>query len=259
MCRTRHFNDKLEVFHVWRVPLHSVLHPIVQASSGQVIGHEALLRGPTSSAWESPAQLFAEADRQGDRVSLEQAARRLAVSRLPDLPSHQSLFVNIDPVVAPAVPPIPAPPDRVVLEIAETRPIGDDQALRSQIDAWRLQGHRIAIDDYGAGYMGVKTLLALEPDIVKIDQAVIRGLDHHPARRAAVEAIMHVTQAIGPILVIAEGVETPEEFWALQDCGVDYMQGYLFGKPQESPIRDVVSVLPTRTRPDASTSREHRN
>ena len=220
---------------MWDLSLSSVLHPIVDARTGHVIGHEALLRGPRGTRWESPQVLFDEAEHRGARAALETRARQLAVSRLADLPPEQVLFVNIDPIVPPAQPPIPAPPDRVVLAITETRSVVDDRSLLTQISAWRSQGHRIAIDDYGAGYMGLGALLAIQPDLVKIDRSIIGGIAQDAARRASVEAVVHVATAMGT-LVVAEGVETPEEFWTVRACGVHYVQGYLFGKPSETPV-----------------------
>ncbi len=231
---------------MWRIPVRSVLQPIVHASTGKVIGHEALLRGPAGSAWESPAALFADAQMTGETAALEGAARHLAVGRLGDLPPDQSLFINVDPILPQSTPPVVPPTDRIVLEIAETRSILEDANLISHIMAWRSQGYRIAVDDYGVGYMGVGAVLVIRPDIVKIDRLVIMGIHEDAARRAAVEAILHVTRAMGT-LVIAEGVETIEEFHALQDCGVEYMQGYLFGKPQYEPAAGVVS-LPSEVR-----------
>lgn len=224
--------------------LRSVLQPIVDAHTGRILGHEALLRGPAHSAWESPAALFAEADRRSERQSLESEARRLAVARLPDLSANQLLFVNVDPVVPPSDPPIPAPPDRVVLEITETRSLVDDSALLDRIAAWRTQGHRIAIDDYGAGYMGLGAALAVRPDIVKIDRYVTVGAVADPLRQAAVEAVLNFCEKADAI-VIAEGVETPEEYWLLRHLGVRYMQGYLFGRPADTPRGDWVT-LPSR-------------
>ena len=226
---------------MWRIPLRSVLQPIVHASTGQVIGHEALLRGPAGSQWESPAALFAEAKRQGKGHILEGEARRLAVSRLDDLRQDQSLYVNVDPILPQSTPPVVPPTNRIVLEIAETRSIIDDEDVITHIMAWRSQGYRIAIDDYGVGYMGIGTALVIRPDIIKIDRLVIMGVHQDRARRAAVEAILHVTQAMGTI-VIAEGVETEEEYMALRDCGIEYMQGYLFGKPQDVPVDGHVPI-----------------
>lgn len=123
---------------------------------------------------------------------------------------------------------------RVVLEVTETRPILDDAHLMDHITAWRDQGYRIALDDYGVGYMGVGALLTVRPHIVKIDRAVTAGAWRDSVRQAAVMAILHVAHAAGAI-VIAEGVETAAEYWLLRQLGVRYMQGYFFAKPQFAP------------------------
>ena len=89
---------------MWEITLRSVLQPIVDAESGQILGHEALLRGPEGTEWESPAALFAEAARRGASEALEMEARRLAVARLADLPENQALFINVDPILAQSPP-----------------------------------------------------------------------------------------------------------------------------------------------------------
>lgn len=88
------------------------------------MGHEALLRRPAGSHWESPAALFAEAERRGERAILESEARRLALAQLGDLPDNQDLFINVDPIVFQSTPPIiPRTTERVILEVTETRSI----------------------------------------------------------------------------------------------------------------------------------------
>lgn len=229
--------------------LHTVIQPIVHSINGSVWGHEALLRGPEGSIWESPAMLFSEADRQNQRAGLEYQARKLAVERLPDLPVDQLLFVNIDPLILPADPPIDAPSDRVVLEISESRSLLDNPQSLAQLQLWRKQGHLLAIDDYGSGFMSLSALLTLRPDILKIDRFIVAGVDHDPIRRAAIEAILHIARKSG-MITIAEGVETPQEFWTLRYCGVRYMQGYLLGRPQVQPIIGNVSLPVVRGGPN---------
>lgn len=99
--------------------LWSALQPIVALDSGYVVAHEALLRGPAGTDWESPAALFAAADRMGSRLVLEANARRMALRRLPDLPENQKLFINID-ALSPEIPAMPGysaiDPKRVTLK-----------------------------------------------------------------------------------------------------------------------------------------------
>jgi EAL domain-containing protein (putative c-di-GMP-specific phosphodiesterase class I) len=171
-------------------------------------------------------------------------ARRLAVARLDDLPDDQALFVNVDPVLPKSTPPIIPPIHRIVLEIAETRSILDNPQLLDHITTWRSQGYRIAIDDYGAGYMGLGAALTVRPDIVKIDRSVTAGVLTDRVRQAAIKSTLYVFDA-AEAMVIAEGVETPEEYWLLRQLGVRYMQGFLFGRPQADPRPGPIK-LPSR-------------
>lgn len=181
---------------------------------------------------------------------MEYQARRLAVERLSDLPPGADLFINIDPIIPPASPPIPAPPDRVVLEISESRSILDSADLMERILAWRRAGHRIAIDDYGAGYWGLGAALALRPDIVKIDRSVLVGAVTERVRQAAVQAVLYVCETLGA-MVIAEGVETADEYELLKSLGVRYMQGWLWGHAQSAPNLGPMPLPDAPDRPSA--------
>lgn len=227
--------------------LRSDLQPIVHAHLGTILGHEALLRGEAGTEFESPDALIGEATQHGTRETLEAKARELAVARLPDLPADQWLFINID-TANPDLPILPAEspvaPERIVLEISEKWPILDNPRLLAQVDAWRAAGFRIAVDDYGNGYMGLGAVFALKPDVLKIDRVVTSGAVHDDVRQAAIEAVLHIA-ARAHMVVIAEGVETPQEYWLLRSLGVRYMQGFLLGRPQSEPQRDRVK-LPSR-------------
>lgn len=123
-------DDMIQVVCSMGGQLWSALQPIVDTDTGRVVGHEALLRGPLGTTWASPAALFAAAARLGHQIILEANARHLAIRRLPDLPSHQRLFVNIDAMVhdmpaAPGHPPLLV--HRIVLEISERQPISITQ------------------------------------------------------------------------------------------------------------------------------------
>lgn len=221
--------------------LHIVLQPIVDITNGDVIAHEALLRGPAGSPLESPARLFEEAERKGERRQLETQARRLAVSRLTDLPHHQRLFINVDA----RYPDIPAMPDhpaehaaRVTVEISERYPVMDNPLLINQVKRWRAMGHQIALDDYGAGYMGMGAVIALDPDLIKLDRVVIAEIDHDHRRRIMVSAMVNMARDLG-IAVVAEGVETAGECAAIQEAGITLAQGYYLQRPDDIPTTHI--------------------
>lgn len=230
--------------------LWAALQPVVNLHTGKVVAHEALLRGKPGSSWESPAALFAIARRLNQRVNLEITARKVGLSRLPDLPMNQNLFLNVDNLK----PDIPAMPGfsridsrRVVLEISERRPILTNPALLRQVDIWRSEGHAIALDDYGAGYMGTGAILELHPDILKVDHLLISGVDHDYRRQVVVKSLVQMCEELS-IELIAEGIETQKELYTLQKFGVNYGQGFLLGRPQQTPLLESPADLFYRDR-----------
>lgn len=219
-----------------RQSLWCALQPIVDAITGRVVAHEALLRGPRNTPWESPQNLFQSAQRLGQTDLLEFNARRLAIRRQKDLPSSQVLFMNIN-ATNPSLPlrlESWSIPPRLAIEISEQQPILDNPELAEQIAKWRQAGHPIVLDDYGAGYMGPGAILAIRPNVIKIDRQLIESLDHDPAKRVLVNAIAETARALG-ILLIGEGVETMHEFIALRKMGIRYMQGFYFARPSPDP------------------------
>lgn len=227
-------------------PLWAALQPIINIHSGEIIGHEALLRGAPHTHWESPDVLFAIADRLGHRTVLEANARCLALNRLRELPLTQNLFLNVDALSC-DIPAMPGhrytDPRRVVLEISERQPILDNPILLKQVPEWKKAGHLIALDDYGSGYMGLGAILMLEPDILKLDRIVIAGIDHNPVKQKIIRAMAHLAKALG-LDIIAEGIETQGELDVLRDSGILYGQGYLLGRPSPFPL--VPQTLPMR-------------
>lgn len=149
----------------------------------------------------------------------------------PDL----TLFVNVD--VEELLGPIGAGDDaltefasRVVLEVTERAPISELPEVKERSTALREQGYRFAIDDLGGGYAGLSSLALMEPQFVKIDQALIRDVDTLPVKRKIVGSLVALSRQLG-IGCIVEGVETLGERDALAALGCDLMQGYLFGRP----------------------------
>jgi EAL domain-containing protein (putative c-di-GMP-specific phosphodiesterase class I) len=121
--------------------------------------------------------------------------------------------------------------DRVVLEVTERAPLEGLGDLREQGRRLRARGFRLAIDDLGAGYAALSSFASLEPDMVKIDMSLVRGLDQHSTRRKLVTSVVELCRDLR-ILVVAEGVETAAERDVLLQVGCDLLQGYLFGRPE---------------------------
>lgn len=122
------------------------------------------------------------------------------------------------------------PTHQIIFEITENERVVDKEHLKRIMQEYRRRGFKTAIDDFGAGYSGLNLLAEFQPDIIKLDMELVRGIGSNPVRQAIVQGIIGVCKALA-IDVIAEGIETEGEFLTLQALGVHYFQGYYFAKP----------------------------
>lgn len=208
---------------------------VTDLATDSVVGVEALSRFAAEPA-RPPDVWFAEAERVGLGVELQILAIEHALAALKELPSAVFLAVNLTPdvildrerrLLAVAEPVL----DRLVLELTEQFPVEDYDALNAAIAPLRAAGVRLAVDDTGVGYAGLRHLIALQPDIVKLDMSLTRGVDRDPARRALAGALVRFGSETGA-LVVAEGVETAAELQTLRDLEVPWVQGYVIARPQ---------------------------
>jgi EAL domain-containing protein (putative c-di-GMP-specific phosphodiesterase class I) len=207
------------------------LQPIHRLDSGRTAGAEALARFPDRKE-RAPNHWFEEAFDVGLGVDLELAAVRQALAALPFVPAGQYLSINVSPATLLSdglTPLIEGIGTRdVVLEITEHKKVDDHAALRRRLA--RLRRYvRVAIDDVGAGYAGLQHIIAFEPDILKLDLSLTRGIDGDAAKRALAVAMVSFAAGIGSAIV-AEGVERQEERDVLRDLGIVYGQGWLFSR-----------------------------
>jgi EAL domain-containing protein (putative c-di-GMP-specific phosphodiesterase class I) len=222
--------------------------PIVDLSTGEIIGYETLIRGDPALPWTSPEQLFAEARARGLDAELEAQCRALGIDwALQHLTGTQKLFLNINGAYA-GFPIDPhgrsLEPARVALEISEHHNTLASADCLQQIQRWREDGYAIVIDDYGVGYAGLGLLLATQPHIVKIDRSLIADIDHHTARQSVVAHFRDLALDQG-ITLVAEGIETAAELQVLQRIGIPLGQGFFLGRPQRESVASPV-LLPTR-------------
>ena len=207
------------------------LQPIHRLVDGAPVGAEALARFPDFDE-RPPSAWFDEAFEVELGVDLELAAIRQALAALPYLGLDQYLSLNISPATVmsgDAEPLLAAAGGRaLVLEVTEHHRVDDYQALAAALNRLRPYA-RIAIDDVGAGYAGLRHIVALRPDILKLDISLTRDVDRDPAKRALAVALGSFAEHIGCI-VVAEGIERPEERRALHELGIAYGQGWLFSR-----------------------------
>ncbi|MCA9415976.1 MAG: EAL domain-containing protein, partial [Candidatus Omnitrophica bacterium] len=132
------------------------------------------------------------------------------------------------------------PQRNIIFEVTEGEKVTDHGHLKSIFDEYKRLGFKTAIDDFGAGYSGLNLLAEFQPDIIKLDRALIMGIDQDHVRQTIVGAVLSVTRELG-IDVIAEGIETTEESQTLRDLGVRLFQGYLLAHPQTGTLPEYVS------------------
>ena len=219
--------------------------PIVELATGRIVGHEALVRGPEGSSYAMPDSLFPLATREGLSQLLEAACRHRALRGAALLAPGEVAFVNIDG----RWPHVDGGPDLsqaglqpLALEISEARPILDNHDLLAALPMWREAGHRIVLDDYGTGYAAAATVLSVQPNMIKLDRRIIANLDADARKQSLVQSLRAWTHDLG-IQLVAEGVETPEEWRTLAALGCDYGQGFLLGRPAPNPLTGPIPVL----------------
>jgi EAL domain-containing protein (putative c-di-GMP-specific phosphodiesterase class I) len=211
--------------------------PIVDVRTRGVVAYEALARGPNGeSAWSVLSQVT-----PANRFRFDQECRMRAIRGAAALGIEECLSINFIPnaVENPGAciqrtlrtaEECGFPVSRVIFEVTEGEKLRDPGRLVKIFQEYRKLGIRTAIDDFGAGYAGLGLLAQFQPDIVKIDMDIVRGVDGSPARQAIVESIVALCARLG-IAVLAEGVETQAERGYLESAGIALMQGFLFAKP----------------------------
>jgi len=117
-----------------------------------------------------------------------------------------------------------------VIELTENSVIDDFDHMRDVVKRLRSHGFRIAVDDAGAGYSGLQTMVEIEPDFIKLDRSLIRKLDESIVKQKLVRTLRDFCEDAG-ITLIAEGIETQGQLDALHELGVSHGQGFLFGLP----------------------------
>jgi EAL domain-containing protein (putative c-di-GMP-specific phosphodiesterase class I) len=211
--------------------------PIVDIGTRRVFAHEALVRGPQGE----PAPSVLAQVTEHNRYRFDQACRVKAIKGAHALGMQQYLSINFLPnaVYKPelcirttleAARAAGFPLERIIFEVTEGERVQDGPWFAQILREYKRCGFKTAIDDFGAGYAGLKLLADFQPDLVKIDMDLVRGIDTLRPRQAIVRALMQLCRELG-IEVIAEGIETPAERDFLADVGVRLMQGYLFARP----------------------------
>ncbi|MBV1788952.1 EAL and GGDEF domain-containing protein [Marinobacterium sp. D7] len=226
--------------------LFPVFQPIVDLSTGECLGHEALIRGPSGTPLHAPYRLFNAAIRHHLLHRLELLCRRRSIECFAAQTMSGKLFLNVSASLLSSsdyqhgftielLQALGIPQENIVIELSEQHPFDNHGLTRSAVDHYRQMGFRIAIDDLGSGYSGLKLWADLQPDYVKIDMHFVRTIDRDSVKREFVRSICNIGRTLH-CNIIAEGIETLEELHTLQEMGVRYGQGFLLGRPLEEPV-----------------------
>ncbi|MBN2194477.1 MAG: EAL domain-containing protein [Polyangiaceae bacterium] len=208
--------------------------PIVRRD-GSLYGYEALMRSG-ETALPHPGAILSAAERLGRLPDVGRRTRSLIAESLPELPGGLSCFVNLhpsdlgDPALLSKDSLLDVYGARVVLEVTERETLDRLPDPRRLIAQLRERECRVAVDDLGAGYAGLTTFAQIEPDIVKIDMSLVRGVDQDRRKAQILDGIVKLCHELD-VTVVAEGVETTGERDNLLDLGCDLFQGYLIARP----------------------------
>jgi len=227
--------------------------PIFNVRTGLPYAYEALVRGLNGESAASILGLVNDKNRyrfdQACRVRAIELAADLGLPSIPDC----KLSINFLPnavyraetcirATLEAARMFDFPVERLMFEVTEGERVDDPDHLKSIFQEYERQGFTTAIDDFGSGYSGLNFLAMFQPNVLKIDMALTRGIDRDGVRRAIVEGIVLVSERLG-ITVVAEGIETLEERDTLLALGIDLMQGYLFAKPVVGELQTMPQSL----------------
>lgn len=213
------------------------LQPILHADRREVYAQEALVRGLQG---EPAGQVFRHVN-EGNRYAFDQACRVKAIQLAAELQVPTLLSINFMPnaVYRPelcirttieAAETYGFPIHQIIFEFTENEYITNLDHVRDIVRHYQARGFLTALDDFGAGYAGLNLLAEIRTDLIKLDMALVRGIDQDRRRQAIVRALMRMCEELAT-QVIAEGIETREEYLALRDLGVELFQGYYFARP----------------------------
>ncbi len=221
----------------------TVFQPIVELQTLDVLGYEALSRGPKDTEFYNPILLFLLASKCGLSFELDNLCRKKALESARHIHTDKKIFINTlsmtihDPEFRGAylkdlLNDLKLKPENVVFEVSEKLAIDNYALFREAMRDYTDLGIVHAGDDLGTGYNGLERIMELNPGYLKIDISFSRNINNSYMKQEIVKAIVNLANSIGSEL-IAEGIEIREEYEMLRDLGVKYGQGYLFARPSE--------------------------
>jgi len=219
--------------------------PIVNVATHTIVSYEALVRGLKQQSAFEVLQSLDDIDRYNIDESMRQQAIQLAAHlsigcniNLNVMPmslevSEKAVYSSLDVAKKYGI-----PNAKIILEIIESEIIQNFEWFVNAINAFRKLGVHVSIDDFGAGYSGLNLLANFQPDSIKIDMSLLRGIESIGPKQAIVRGIICTCSDLG-IDIIAEGIETEQEYAWCRDEGIEIFQGFYFAKPGFEMLPDV--------------------
>lgn len=221
----------------------TLFQPIVRVSNMEVFGYEALSRGIRPDGRLMSAKTLFDSAKSLDLLfNLDRQCREASVYAAAAKGIECHLFMNFIPTAiydpseclkttVEAIQTSQLKASKIVFEVVESENIESHSHLRKILSYYKEQGYKTALDDVGTGFSTIEAYHALDTNFIKIAMDIVRNIDHDPIHQAYLDKILHLKYNNG-VAVIAEGVEREEEFNYLKTKGVDFVQGYYFGKPE---------------------------
>jgi EAL domain-containing protein (putative c-di-GMP-specific phosphodiesterase class I) len=229
----------------FELPISMAFQPIIDIRERRIFAHEALVRGPAGEAAGSVLRQVDAANRYGfDQIcritALRQAAKltlpgKLSINFMPNAVYKAETCIRATLETARQ---LAFPLERIIFEVTEHEQVQDLDHLGSILRAYHKMGFCTAIDDFGAGYAHLNLLADFQPDLIKLDMQLLRGIDRDSVRQVLVESVAQICRRL-KIGLIAEGVESAEEYATLKDMGIFLYQGYLFARPAFEALPEV--------------------
>jgi len=229
--------------------IYTVFQPIVNMTTLEIIGHEALSRGPSDTEFDSPLLLFTFASECGLSFELDRLCRRKAFETIRHLKTDKKIFVNTltmtihDPefrgvYLEELLKDLKIKPGNVIFEVSEKMAIDNYDMFRAALKDYTDIGIVHASDDIGTGHSDLERIMELKPGFMKIDLSFVKDIDKSYIKQEIVKAMVLLAKSINSI-IIAEGVETPEEFEKLKELDVPFGQGYYFARPEDKLCKKI--------------------
>jgi EAL domain-containing protein (putative c-di-GMP-specific phosphodiesterase class I) len=223
--------------------------PIVDVRRREIVSFEALLRGPNG---EPSASVFAQVPRH-NFSRFDEVCRLKAIYLASQLKIQNRLNLNMSPqsiyevdlnitATFPASIHSGIPVGNIIFEVLDTENLTDQRHLLKYLRILQDFGFRTAIDDFGAGYSGLNLLVNFQPNYIKLDRTIISNIQHEYIKQCILSGVQQICKDLR-IEIIAEGVETADEFHWLNEAGISIFQGYYFARPAFEALPDVANKV----------------